>query len=130
LQPAQILLIASCVILLSLTISCILVVDSSEDHTTASTEEQKEPPRKPAVTIEEKETTTYTLIGPCERVFLEHPKQKLTVTKGSGTFYSPPDEASGTPVQSGFKTTVEQNVGYKFVVEQGNSLTFTAETTS
>ena len=119
-------------ILLCLTISCITPVDPDRDQTTADSEEgagsggEEKAPSKRAMTSQG--PRSYTLTGPCERVFLEHPREEVSVKEGKGTYYCPPDAAPGVPALPGFSRIVEENVPYKFVVADGDMLTFTATT--
>ncbi|MBN1591876.1 MAG: hypothetical protein JW941_01350 [Candidatus Coatesbacteria bacterium] len=120
-KAARILPIVLLMILLCMTISCEWLLKPDKDESNKKSESH-------GVTSQGPEIKSYSLQGPCERVFLEHPRQELTITGGTGTFFSPPDEEVGTEVDLGFKVTVEQNVGYKFVVPEGQTLDFTART--
>ncbi|MBN2208562.1 MAG: hypothetical protein JW759_04635 [Candidatus Coatesbacteria bacterium] len=119
-KPTKCLPFVLLAILLCLTISCTTPVNPGEDETGAS----PAAPSRRGMTSQGPIGTTLT--GPCEKVFLEHPKQMLTVTEGQAMFYYPADAETGEFVQSGFQTTVGQNIAYKFVVAEGYTLTFTA----
>ena len=72
-------------------------------------------------------TTTYILAGRCERVFIQHPREELSVTQGSGMFFYPyPGDGTGAPAEPGspgFPRIVEENVPYMFEVAEGHTLT-------
>ena len=129
-KRSKALLLALLAVLLCLTISCSITVSTCKEPSPASPEEGTASGGKAVDSgrnvMASQSPGSYRLTGPCEKVFIEHPRQELTVTGGKGTFYSPQDAESGISVQTGFNTIVEQNVGYKFVVAEGDTLTFTA----
>lgn len=133
-KPSKALLTVLLAISLCLTISCTKSVKPDEGSPPVSPEKEKGvASRGPAVAssgdcatcVTCGTTTTCTLTGPCERVFIQHPREDLAVTQGKGQFYCPPDAVPGIPVETGFSRIVEENIAYKFVAADGDTLVFT-----
>ena len=69
--------------------------------------------------------TTYDLVGPCTKVFHDHPKVDFFVLGGKGTFFGPNDpQPQGAVAELGFGRTVDANpsVVPSFQVDSGFTL--------